>query len=195
MCYDNQEPQRSRLMHRTVAILFLLASTIGASAAEPIGEWLVANGAARIKIDKCGDGYWGVVAWEIKPGQDLSNPDPSKRDRPTLGLPILLNMQPKGERWEGEVYNAENGKTYSSNISLTGPDSLQIAGCVLGFLCGGETWTRFKRPAERTTGMSPERARADAGTRSPERSKVDAGIDVCSSVARATGTPHERRLK
>src|SRR5690606_871638 len=40
------------------------------------------------------------------------------------------------------VYNAKNGKKYDSKIRLSNPDALKIEGCVLGFLCGGETWTR-----------------------------------------------------
>jgi hypothetical protein len=30
---------------------------------------------------------------------------------------------------------------YASHISLPGPDTLRVVGCV-GMLCGGETWTR-----------------------------------------------------
>ncbi len=162
----------------SAAALFL--SAMPASAAEPLGEWLVKDGSARIKIDHCGDGLWGVVAWEKQAGRDENNPDASKRSRPTLGLPILLDMKPaKPGRWDGEVYNAENGKTYTSNISLPSADVLRIEGCVLGFLCGGEDWTRFKAPPEATKGKG-------AGP---------AGVDVCLSVTRATGTPHERRLK
>ena len=77
---------------------------------------------------------------------DKNNPDPALRDRPVMGLPILINMQPSEGRWEGSVYNAENGKTYDSSISLVSPDVLAIQGCVLGFLCGGEEWTRQPLP-------------------------------------------------
>src|SRR5262245_37056773 len=118
----------------------LVALTTPALAAEPIGEWLVADQTAHIKIDNCGDGLWGVVSWEKDPGgKDENNPDPSKRERPTLGLPVILNMKAKATRarWEGEIYNAENGKTYSGRISLINDDSLKIEGCVLGLLCGG----------------------------------------------------------
>ena len=50
------------------------------------------------------------------------------------------------DQWEGEVYNANDGKTYSSTIKPIGSDKLEIQGCVLGFLCGGETWTRIAGP-------------------------------------------------
>ena len=34
----------------------------------------------------------------------------------------------------------------ASTITPTGTDQLEIRGCVLGFLCGGETWTRVAPP-------------------------------------------------
>jgi Uncharacterized protein conserved in bacteria (DUF2147) len=92
---------------------------------------------------------WGVVAWEKTPGgRDTNNPDASKQNRPTLGMPILIDMKKKPglEQWEGQVYNAKDGQSYSSTITPIGNDQLEIKGCVLGFLCGGETWTRVAPP-------------------------------------------------
>ena len=72
-----------------------------------------------------------------------------------MGMPILINMKPAERQWEGEVYNAQNGETYTSYISLKSPDVLSIEGCVLGGLfCGGEDWTRVSltkgAPADQT---------------------------------------------
>jgi uncharacterized protein (DUF2147 family) len=169
-------------MHRIGLLsVALLVSATPALAADPIGEWLVKDATARIKIDHCGEGFWGVVSWEKQAGRDENNPDPSKRDRPTLGLPILLDMKStQPDRWDGDVYNAENGKTYTSHISLVSPDVLRIEGCILGILCGGENWTRFRAAPE----VPPK-----------GRTERPAAVDVCLSVTRATGTPHERRLK
>ncbi len=92
---------------------------------------------------------WGVVAWEKSPGgRDTNNPDVSKQSRPTLGMPILIDMKKKAgvDQWEGQVYNAKDGQFYSSTIKPVGSDQLEIQGCVLGFLCGGETWTRVAGP-------------------------------------------------
>jgi len=50
------------------------------------------------------------------------------------------------DQWEGQVYNAKDGQFYSSTIKPIGSDQLEIQGCVLGFLCGGETWTRVAPP-------------------------------------------------
>jgi hypothetical protein len=92
---------------------------------------------------------WGVVAWEKTPGgKDKNNPDAAKQSRPTLAMPILIDMKKKPgvDAWEGEVYNAKDGQLYSSTIKPVGTDQLEIQGCVLGFLCGGETWTRVGPP-------------------------------------------------
>lgn len=127
------------------AIGALAASCTTALAADPTGEWLVDGGYARVRIDNCGGKMWGIVAWEKTPGGvDKNNPDASKRDRPTLGLPILLAMAPNKDRWEGEIYNTQDGRTYTANISLVNDDVLKVQGCVLGFLCGGQEWTRYK---------------------------------------------------
>lgn len=127
-------------------------------AADATGEWLVADQTARIAIAPCGDALCGTVAWTKTPGGlDENNPDPAKRGRPILGLEILQAMKPKGpNRWEGNVYNALNGKIYKAVLTLEGADALKMEGCVLGgLLCGGQTWTRAKDVIE-TRKKGPE---------------------------------------
>jgi len=115
-----------------------------ALAGDPSGEWLVEGGEARIRIAICGSSLWGVIGWEKSPGTDSQNPDPAKRSRPTLGMPILINMKPAGaDKWAGQIYNAKNGKMYQASVSLESDKALKVRGCVLGGLfCGGETWSR-----------------------------------------------------
>ncbi|HVR56767.1 MAG: DUF2147 domain-containing protein [Pseudolabrys sp.] len=167
---------------------------------------MVAQQVARIKIADCDGRLWGVVAWEAKPGTDVKNPDPNLRSRPTLGMPILLGMAPskpgnwdnnKPKKWEGQIYNSEDGHTYSASISLVDPHTLRVQGCFLGFLCGGENWTRFEpqdaqpaTPAQRNT-TKPSNARKTTGSQQPEPSD-----DVCSrALGSTTGLSHERGLK
>jgi uncharacterized protein (DUF2147 family) len=140
-------------------------------AADPTGDWRVADGVANIRVAECNGSMWGAVSWEKTPGgRDKNNPDVSKQSRPTLGMPILIDMKKSrgAEQWEGQVYNAKDGQFYSSTIRAIGPDQLEIKGCVLGFLCGGEIWTRVAGPipsspvnsmakgAPKTTGASPK---------------------------------------
>jgi hypothetical protein len=109
---------------------------------------------------------WGVVAWEKVPGgRDSNNPDASKQSRPTLGMPILIDMKKKPglDQWEGQVYNAKDGQSYSSTITPIGNDQLEIKGCVLGFLCGGETWTRVGPPIPSSPANSMAKAKGGSG--------------------------------
>ena len=102
---------------------------------------------------------WGAVSWEKQPGgRDENNPDASKKTRPTLGMATLIDMKkkPGADQWEGQVYNAKDGQLYSATITPVGTDQLEIKGCVMGFLCGGETWTRVSPPIP----LSPANAMA-----------------------------------
>jgi uncharacterized protein (DUF2147 family) len=132
-----------------LSLLFFLCAA--ASAASPVGEWLVKDKTAHIRIADCGGKLWGVIGWVDKPGgTDEHNPDVSKRNRSVLGMPILLGMKAKagGTEWDGDIYDADSGDTYHGNITLKSEDTLHIEGCFLGFLCGGEDWTRIKDAAE-----------------------------------------------
>jgi uncharacterized protein (DUF2147 family) len=137
-------------MHTILYSVILLASGFAsAEAADPTGDWRVADGVANIRVAQCNGSMWGAVSWEQTPGgRDTNNPDVSKKNRPTIGMPILIDMKKKPgvDQWEGQVYNAKDGQFYSSTITPTGTDQLEIKGCVLGFLCGGETWTRVAPP-------------------------------------------------
>src|SRR5712671_4971211 len=152
----------------------VFTTTLGtAFAADPTGDWMVADQVANIRVAECNGSMWGVVAWEKTPGgRDVNNPDVALQSRPTLGMPILIDMKKKtgADQWEGQVYNAKDGKFYSSTIKPVSSDQLEIQGCVLGFLCGGETWTRVAGPipsspansmaksAPKTTGALPRTA-------------------------------------
>jgi uncharacterized protein (DUF2147 family) len=142
----------SALIYCGLLILTTVLVTAGvdpALAADPTGDWKVADGVANIRVAECYGSMWGAVAWEQVPGgRDKSNPDAAKQSRPTLGMPILIDMKKNStaDQWEGQVYNAKDGQLYKSTIKLTGPDQLEIQGCVLGFLCGGETWSRVAGP-------------------------------------------------
>jgi uncharacterized protein (DUF2147 family) len=143
----------------------LVTAGIGpALAADPTGDWKVADGVANIRVAECYGSMWGAVAWEQVPGgRDQNNPDAAKQSRPTLGMPILIEMKKNStaDQWEGQVYNAKDGQFYKSTIKLTGPDQLEIQGCVLGFLCGGETWTRVAGPIP----SSPANSMAKSGSK------------------------------
>ena len=121
-----------------------------AQGVEPVGVWLTEAGDARVRVSKCGGGICGVIVWLREPTDpstgrpqvDDKNPNPALKTRPVIGLPLFSGMQPSApNKWSGRIYNADDGGTYASHVSMAGSNSLRVEGCV-GALCGGETWTR-----------------------------------------------------
>jgi hypothetical protein len=80
-------------------------------------------------------------------------------------MPILIDMKKKTgtESWEGQVYNAKDGQTYSASITPTDADHMEIKGCVMGFLCGGETWSRVAPPIPSSPANSMAKGAKAAG--------------------------------
>src|SRR6266478_2642189 len=196
-----------RNVMRTVAYSgwFLATGFASALAADPTGDWRVADGVANIRVAECNGSMWGVVAWEkTSGGRDKNNPDVSKQNRPTLGMPILIDMKKKPgvDQWQGQVYNAKDGQFYSSTIRPIGSDQLEIQGCVLGFLCGGETWTRVAGPipsspansmakgTSGTTGALPRSAPPTTTATAPKASSpVNPASKTPGQKAAATAQP------
>jgi uncharacterized protein (DUF2147 family) len=133
----------------SAAILVLASGAASAADATVVGDWLVKDGYANIRIDDCGGKMWGIVVWEKTPGLDTENPDSAKKARPTLGMPILLGLAPTPKepgKWSGEIYNSQNGKIYQANISLADENTLDLEGCLVWPLCQTQKWTRVKNP-------------------------------------------------
>ena len=115
-----------------------------ASPTSPVGEWLVEDGKSQIRIEECGANLCGYVSVAKKPNEkDRNNPNPSLRGRSVVGMPILLDMKPSGNRWNGRIYNAQDGRTYTGIISLKNGNTLRVQGCAFGgMICGGQNWSR-----------------------------------------------------
>ncbi len=122
-------------------------------AADPTGIWQTEDGRARIRTEHCrsskGD-LCGYVVWLKDPRDDngksrldASNTDTRKKDRPLLGHEMMAGLKPVAEgRYEGKVYNADNGKLYSSEVWSDEPSELSVKGCVAAILCGMQNWKR-----------------------------------------------------
>ena len=144
-------------MNRVLAFgIFLLSfasSAVASSADDPSGVWLTQAGDAKVAVSRCGAALCGRVVWlkapidgaTGKPQVDDKNPNPKFAKRPIMGLQLFIGMRPQGARkWSGRIYNADDGKSYVSNVTLENASTLKVQGCVGGF-CGGETWSRSKR--------------------------------------------------
>ena len=135
------------------ATMALAAAPVSAETnADPTGVWLTEAGDAKIHVSKCGSGICGTIVWlktpidpaTGRPQVDDKNRDPALAHRPLIGINIFKGMKSVAERkWSGRIYNADDGKTYTSDITLAGPRKLEVRGCVMAVLCGGETWTKL----------------------------------------------------
>ena len=120
----------------TVVLSGLALADEGAS-----GIWMLNSGKVTVRIAPCGPSLCGAIVGLAKPLDkkgspkvDKKNPNESLRNRPLMGLTILANMKPAGEnKWRGTIYNADDGRTYSSYMDLSG-NNMNVKGCV-GPLC------------------------------------------------------------
>jgi len=138
---------------RWVALGLATALTGPALAGDPSGTWLTEGGKSQVRLANCGEALCGRIQWlkepsdpaTGKPKRDARNPDPSKRDRPIVGVEILLGMRPDQtpNQWAGDIYNPEDGKTYQARLILQDARTLQVKGCVLGgLICKSQAWLR-----------------------------------------------------
>lgn len=135
----------------TLAVI-LCAPLAPAFAADLKGNWLTEEGKATVRIADCGAALCGTIVALKEPndpatGQpktDKNNTDTGKRNRPMIGVQIVLGMTPAGaDQWKGQVYNAEDGKTYTGSLTLQNANTLKLQGCILGgIICKSSTWTR-----------------------------------------------------
>jgi len=140
---------------RVLRALVLVSTLMGASvtatfAVDPIGTWLTDEGKATVRVTNCGDALCASIVALREPNDpqtgtpktDNRNIDAGKRTRPIIGLQILMGLRPQGaNKWTGQIYNPEDGKTYDATVILENANILKVQGCVL-FVCQTRTWKR-----------------------------------------------------
>ncbi|HKY85410.1 MAG TPA: DUF2147 domain-containing protein [Pseudorhodoplanes sp.] len=139
---------------KTIAIAILTAlacSVTPAFAGDPHGVWISADRDTKVRIGDCGGKLCGRVVWlkepidpaTGKPKTDKENPDATKQRRPLVGLQVINGMQASGrDIWQGQIYNADDGKTYAASLELQSHARARVEGCVMSVLCKAQTWTR-----------------------------------------------------
>ncbi|HEY8260992.1 MAG TPA: DUF2147 domain-containing protein [Methylosinus sp.] len=77
-------------------------------------------------------------------------PPPPPGAQPALILRYAARIEPN--KWKGDLFNPENGKTYSGMITLDSPTRLTLTGCLIAFLCQSEGWTKIpvEVPSQKT---------------------------------------------
>ena len=136
-----------------VAMLVVICGVAAANSGPrtvPSAVWLTQAGDAKVLVRQCGAAICGKIVWLKQPidtttGQpqkDDKNRDLSLRARPIVGVQLFIDMRPSATNsWSGRIYNADDGHTYASTVTLLDAGRLEVKGCS-GTLCGGETWTK-----------------------------------------------------
>jgi uncharacterized protein (DUF2147 family) len=130
--------------------------------APPIaGLWLVEAQDAVVDIEPCGDRLCGTVVWLKQPQRpdgglrrDDKNPSAALRSRPVCGIELMNGFKPAGaNEWEdGHIYSADEGTTYSAEMTLKDPNTLKVRGFVGISLFGkSQIWTRAAADTARCT--------------------------------------------
>ena len=134
-----------RAIHALIAGAAIMAAPASAAAPAVSGNWLTLGGKAIVQIAPCGAALCGRIVRIVKPDpgkplNDANNPDKALRSRPILGIAILSGFTPGSDRWKGQIYDPESGRTYRSELGRQG-DVLKVKGC-LGPFCRTQDWTR-----------------------------------------------------
>jgi uncharacterized protein (DUF2147 family) len=158
------------LRHFSLCLIFALSltsavspSAFAGSVADDIhGLWInnkdVEKQKFAVMVEDCGNKLCGRLYWLKKPlsgdglpKRDKHNPNEALRDRPLCGLQILTGFQYASDNtWNaGEIYNPDDGLTFSSTMKLAPEGSLKIRGYV-GISLFGKT-LEWVRPTEKIT--------------------------------------------
>jgi hypothetical protein len=87
--------------------VFLATGISTALAADPTGDWKVADGVANIRVAQCNGNIWGAVSWEKTPGdcgqsqkRQIRSVDQGSGHRPDrTGIDLAPSESPHRSRW------------------------------------------------------------------------------------------------
>ncbi len=164
--------------HGAMAASPLPAEAAGGPHRRDRRTWLTAA-KSEVTVAPCDNEYCGNISKIVVPADilkkdksqiealgtsnftDLMNKDPSLRTRPILGLTILkLQPSDKPTIFNGQIYNPQDGNTYSGYVEVLGPDKIRLNGCILyNVICKGEDWTRGPPTSRRPRPMPSPAAR------------------------------------
>jgi len=122
--------------------LALLGLPAQAQSPDPSGTWLTQSGDTRVRIAKCGTALCGIIVSSTYQ-KDTNNADPKLRERSMVGVQMISDIRPSSDGFSGQLYNPQDGKTYTGKLKVMSPNTLQLSGCVLGgLICRSQTWTK-----------------------------------------------------
>ena len=113
------------------------------------GFWATSNLTSIVEITACDSALCAEIAWlwdvSVAGRQmlDKKNPQKSKQKNPLVGRQLFSRFNKDGDRWQGRIYNPEDGRTYRASVTARGRNALRVKGC-WGPFCLTQTWRRLQ---------------------------------------------------
>lgn len=120
----------------------MAAAPASANAKVPLeGRWK--NGHMEIVIAPCGSALCGTVVKASAQQQERAERGSGTE---LIGARLITDIRPAGTNsYRANVYVASRDMNTSGTIKQTGPNRLNVRGCVLGFICKSSNWDRISR--------------------------------------------------
>jgi uncharacterized protein (DUF2147 family) len=131
----------------------LIAIAMAAAVMPPesaVGRWKTETKNGIVEIARCGTSLCGTLVTSdgiaANPNlADTNNKETSLRGRKLKGLQMLNGFKYADGVWDGgNIYNAEDGKTYGARITMVDANTLKLRGCIFVPLCKNQIWRRVR---------------------------------------------------
>jgi len=105
-----------------------------------LGKWMTIEGNLQVEVYKQNNDFKAKVIWfkdtddksrPMNERRDEKNPDKTLRSRKWIGMEVLRNLRyyPRDDEWEdGEIYDSNTGKEWSSEAWMTKDNLLKVKG-------------------------------------------------------------------
>ncbi|HEY8160920.1 MAG: DUF2147 domain-containing protein [Methylocystis sp.] len=161
----------------SIAAATALFAPCAASAVEIYGVW-ARDGHPTDKLEFF-DCSGKLCAKGVLPMRDGSPP------------PLVLRQAAKigPNSWKGDLYNPEDGKTYTGKITYDSTNQLTLSGCLVAFLCQSETWTRVSGPTKAAAPADKGAAKASSADSAKDKDKTASKPATQDAARAARSTP------
>ncbi|MGV6801523.1 MAG: DUF2147 domain-containing protein [bacterium] len=128
------------LVTAVLSMAFTGTAFAGDMADKAIGTWLRPNKGWHVEFSMCGEKLCG----EVVSGEGTDK----KTGKSVVGVKMLYDLEKDSDkRWKGKMYNPGDGNVYKGFVTVLSDNEVKMSGCMMGFMCRSEKWTRVVEEA------------------------------------------------